>query len=65
MKSLYDTISNEAHELSKDDLKRIAMELVYSMYRNNSKWDYIDQVNDAIENINEYTGLNFTKEEIV
>lgn len=62
--SLYDTIANEYANLTREDLRRIALELIYSMYKNNSKWDYVDQINDAIENINEYTDLNFKNEEI-
>lgn len=62
--SLYDTIANEYANLTREDLRRIALELIYSMYKNNSKWDYVDQINDAIENINEYTDLNFIMEEI-
>lgn len=64
MRNLYNTITHEGHDLSKDDLRHIALELIRSMKRNNSKWDYVDQINEAIKNINENTNLNFKNKEI-
>ena len=68
MRDLYNTLGNEYAELSKEQIRRIALELIYAIYDNNTKWDYIATMNSAIENINEYLYLEgderFTEKEI-
>ena len=58
MRDLYKTISEGRFEdLTREDLRRVILELVYSIYINNSKWDYIDIMREALENINEMLSL--------
>lgn len=68
MRDLYDTLANEYGDLSKEQLRRIALELIYAIHHNNTKWDYIQTMNEAIENINENLFLEdderFTEKEI-
>lgn len=53
---LYSYLANEGHTLRKEDLQRISIELVYAIYRNN-KEQYQAIMDEAIDSINEYTGL--------
>ena len=58
MRDLYETISEGRFEdLTREDLRRVILELVYSIYTNNSKWDYIDIMREALDNINELLSL--------
>ena len=51
--SLYDYILNETHELRKDELQRIAAELIMAVYSYSTRRDYYRIVNEAIEHIND------------
>lgn len=59
--NLYDHILNEGHNYSKEDLQRIIAEIIYSIY-SNDKTQYESIIREALENINEYTDLQFPSE---
>lgn len=60
--SLYDYILNETQELRKDELQRIAAELIMSIYSYSTKRDYYRIINDAIEHINDDLDLELPME---
>lgn len=60
--SLYDYILNETHELRKDELQRIASELIMAVYSYSTRRDYYRIVNDAIDHINDDLDLELPHE---
>lgn len=69
--TLYRYLSEESYDLSKETLTMIAMELAYNIYEQYNVYTsvedrkrYISQINGAIDNINEFSGLELPHESI-